>query len=301
MVLVSSKAGAQYDPYFSHYFDMQPSVNPAAAGKDEKLNIFLTYAMTMVGFENAPKTMMVSGDLPFMALNQRHGAGFQLMSDNIGLFTHQRISGQYSYRAKLLGGLLAGGIQAGLLTEKFRGSDVQLIDENDPVFSKSDIDGKALDLAAGLYYSRKNWWAGISAQHLTFPTITLGETNELKIDASYYAMGGMDFQLPNPLLKVKTSAIVRSDLVAYRADVTGRLAYNYEGREFYGGLSYSPTNSATILLGGQFQGVTIAYSFEIFTNGLGVRNGSHELYLGYQMDMNLKKRGRNYHQTTRTL
>lgn len=301
MVLVSGKVSAQYDPYFSHYFDMQPQVNPATAGKDEKVNVFITYAMTMVGFENAPKTMVLSGDMPFMAIGQRHGVGFQLMSDNIGLFTHQRISGQYSYRKNMFGGSLAVGIQPGLLTEKFKGSSVDIIDETDPVFSRSDIDGKTFDLGAGLYYTKGNWWAGISGQHLTYPTVTLGERNEMKIDASYYAMGGMDFQLPNPLMKVRTSAIVRSDLTTYRADVTGRLVYNYDGREFYGGVTYSPTNSATILVGGQFQGVTIGYSFEIYTNGIGIRNGSHEVFLGYQMDVNLQKRGKNYHQTTRTL
>lgn len=301
MVLVSEKISAQYDPYFSHYFDMQPSFNPAAAGKDAKLNVTASYAMTMVGFENAPKTMFLSVDLPFIALKSRHGVGFQLMSDDIGLFTHQRISAQYSLKKKLGGGLFAVGLQAGMITEKFKGSEIDLAEDNDPVFSKSDVNGNSFDLGLGLYYSRKNWWAGLSAEHLTFPTVSLGETNEIKVDASYYAMGGYDFQLRNPLMKVCTSAIVRSDGVAYRADVTGRLCYNYEGRQFYAGASYSPTNSATILVGGQFQGVMIGYSFEIYTNGISIRNGSHELFLGYQMDVDLGKKGKNYHQTTRTL
>ena len=129
----------------------------------------------------------------------------------------------------------------------------------------------------------------------------LGETNELKIDGTYYLTGGMDFQLRNPLMKVATSAVVRTDGVAYRGDITGRLIYNYQGRMFYAGATYSPTNSVTALVGGQFQGVIIAYSFEIYTNGISFRNGSHEIFLGYQMDVNLSKKGKNRHQTTRTL
>ena len=301
LMLATMGARAQYDPYFSHYFDMQPSFNPAAAGKEAKLNITGTYAMSMAGFENSPQTMVFSGDMPFIALKNVHGVGLQLMSDKLGLFSHQRISLQYALRKKLGNGWLSVGVQPGIITEKFNGSSVDLIDETDPVFSKSDIDGNTFDLAAGIYYSGKNWYAGISAQHLTSPTVLLGETNELKIDGTYYLTGGMDFQLRNPLMKVATSAVVRTDGVAYRGDITGRLIYNYQGRMFYAGATYSPTNSVTTLVGGQFQGVIIAYSFEIYTNGISFRNGSHEIYLGYQMDVNLSKKGKNRHQTTRTL
>ena len=301
LMLATMGARAQYDPYFSHYFDMQPSFNPAAAGKEAKLNITGTYAMSMAGFENSPQTMVFSGDMPFIALKNVHGVGLQLMSDKLGLFSHQRISLQYALRKKLGNGWLSVCVQPGIITEKFNGSSVDLIDETDPVFSKSDIDGNTFDLAAGIYYAGKNWYAGISAQHLTSPTVLLGETNELKIDGTYYLTGGMDFQLRNPLMKVATSAVVRTDGVAYRGDITGRLIYNYQGRMFYAGATYSPTNSVTALVGGQFQGVIIAYSFEIYTNGISFRNGSHEIFLGYQMDVNLSKKGKNRHQTTRTL
>lgn len=301
LMLTTMGTRAQYDPYFSHYFDMQPSFNPAAAGKEAKLNITGTYAMSMAGFENSPQTMVFSGDMPFIALKNVHGVGLQLMSDKLGLFSHQRISLQYALRKKLGNGWLSVGVQPGIITEKFNGSSVDLIDETDPVFSKSDIDGNTFDLAAGIYYAGKNWYAGISAQHLTSPTVLLGETNELKIDGTYYLTGGMDFQLRNPLMKVATSAVVRTDGVAYRGDITGRLIYNYQGRMFYAGATYSPTNSVTALVGGQFQGVIIAYSFEIYTNGISFRNGSHEIFLGYQMDVNLSKKGKNRHQTTRTL
>ncbi len=301
-VLASQKVGAQYDPYFSHYFDMQTSYNPAAAGKEAKLNIAAAYAMTMVGFEHAPQTVFLSGDMPFRVMNQVHGVGVQLMSDKIGLFTHQRIAGQYAVRKKIgEKGWLSGGVQAGLLTEAFRGSQIELNDDTDPVFTKSDIEGNGLDLGFGLLYRQSNWYVGISGQHLTYPTITIGETNEISVDGTYYVHGGVDFQLANPLLKFAASGIVLTDCVTYRADVTGRLIYNYDGRTFYGGLTYSPTNSVTLLVGGQFQGVVLGYSFEMYTNGISLRNGSHELFLGYQMDVDLGKKGRNYHQTTRTL
>lgn len=301
MAFTPNAVHAQYDPYFSHYFDMQTTFNPAAAGKQSKLNITGAYAMSLAGFENAPQTMLFSGDMPFVAMRNIHGVGLQLMNDKLGLFSHQRISLQYALHKRLGGGTLAIGLQPGVITEKFNGSGIELDDESDPAFPKSDVNGNTFDIAVGLHYSRANWYVGLSAQHLTGPTVELGETNELKIDPTFYINGGIDFQLRNPLMKVATSAIVRSDGVAYRSDITGRLVYNYQGRMFYAGATYSPTNSVTILAGGQFQGVMLGYSFEMYTNGISMRNGSHELFVGYQMDVNLSKKGKNRHQTTRTL
>lgn len=301
MTLVSAKALAQYDPYFSHYYDMQSVSNPAAVGKQDQLNVIGVYAMSLAGFENAPKTFVVAGDMPFEALKQVHGVGAMLMRDQIGLFAHQRISLQYALRKRLGGGWLSGGFLLGLLNEKWEGSKAEFNDPGDEVLSQSDINGNGLDIGVGLLYQRKNWYVGLSAQHVTSPRIELGTTNELKVDPNFYLIGGATFQLPNPLLKVAASALVQSDLVAYRADVTGRVIYTYDDNMMYAGVGYSPTNSATLLVGGKFKGVVIGYSFEMYTNGISIKNGSHELFVGYQTDIELGKRGKNRHQTTRTL
>ena len=59
MSLISLKVSAQYDVAFSHYYAMPTSFNPAAAGKDTKLNLNLAYAMDMVGFEHNPQTARI--------------------------------------------------------------------------------------------------------------------------------------------------------------------------------------------------------------------------------------------------
>jgi len=301
LVLVPFGASAQYDPYFSHYYDMQPVFNPATVGKKDQLNVTGTYAMSLAGFENAPQTFVIAADMPFVALKQIHGVGLQIMNDQIGLFSHQRLTAKYALRKKMGEGWLSGGFLVGLLNEKWSGSELDVTDTGDKVLAQSDIDGNGFDLGFGLFYQRKNWYAGISGQHLTAPTIQLGTSNELEVSPMLYATGGMDFQLSNPLLSVSTSALVQSDLTAYRADITSRLIYTFDDKMLYGGLNYSPTNSVTVLIGGKFQGVVIGYSFEAFTNGISIKNGSHELFVGYQTDIDLGKKGKNRHQTTRTL
>ena len=93
-------AMAQQEPSFSHYWALEPSFNPAAAGKEQKINVTGAYAMTMVGFEHNPRTMYVGGDMPLYLLNSYHGVGVQLFSDEIGLFSHQRLAVQYAYKQR---------------------------------------------------------------------------------------------------------------------------------------------------------------------------------------------------------
>lgn len=294
-------ARAQYDVSFSHYWAMEPSFNPAAVGKEAKLNVVGAYAIQMAGFEHNPQTMYAAADMPFYALNTYHGVGVQLLNDNIGLFSHKRLGLQYAFKKTLFGGTLSAGVQASLLTENFDGSKLDLEDSGDPAFSSSSINGSGFDLSAGLYYMQRDWYVGISMLHFNSPVVELGETNELSIDATYYLTGGYNIKLRNPFLSIQTSLLGRTDGTAYRADLTGRLRYAHEKKVMYAGLSYSPTNSVTILLGGVFRGICLGYSYEVYTSAISFGNGSHELFVGYQTDLNLYKKGRNLHKSVRIL
>ena len=280
---------------------METCYNPAAAGKQSKINVTAAYALDMAGFEHNPRTAFASADMPFYALKSYHGVGLQFMNDKIGLFTHTKLEGQYAYRFKLTGGQMAIGLNVGVLSEDFDGSKLDVEDSNDPAFSSSQVSGNAIDLGIGLYYSHKNWYAGASVQHLTSPLVSLGDNNELQIDRTYYLTGGCNIRFRNPFLTVRPSFLYRTDGSNWRADVTGRLVYTNGDKMMYGGVTYSPTISATVLLGGSFHGIVIGYSYEIYTSSINPGNGSHELFIGYQHDINLIKKGRNKHKSVRIL
>ena len=301
VLLCSIKSAAQYDPSFSHYWAMETSFNPAAAGKVQKVNFVGAYAMTMAGFENAPKTMLASADMPFYALGTFHGVGALFMNDQIGVFSHKRIALQYSVKRPLWGGVISLGIHAGALSENMDGSKLDLDNPDDPAFSTGEQTGTGLDLGAGLYFARSDWYAGVSVMHLNAPLVELGEKSELQIDRTYYLTGGYNIRLRNPFFTIHPSMLARTDGTAWRVDVGARVKYMYEKRMFYAGASYSPTNSVTVLLGGNFHGVSLGYSYEFYTNGISLRNGSHELCVGYQMDLDFGKKGRNRHQSVRLL
>ena len=280
---------------------MEPSFNPAAVGKESKLNVAGAYATQLAGFEHNPKTMYIGADMPVYLMNNYHGVGLQILNDAIGLFSHKRLGVQYAFQPRLWGGTMSVGIQASLLSETFESSKLELIDDSDPLFVKSDINGTGLDLNAGIYYNHRNWYAGVSVTHLNSPTVELGEKNELNVSSTYYLTGGYNIRMKNPFLTIHTSFLGRTDGVAWRADVTGRLKYTHEKRVMYAGLSYSPTNSVTVLIGGNVRGIHLGYSYEIYTTAIRIGNGSHELFVGYQTDVNLFKKGRNLHKSVRIL
>ena len=301
MAFCSVKMMGQYDVSFSHYWAMEPSFNPAAVGKESKLNIAGAYALQMAGFEHNPNTMYAAADMPFYVLKSYHGVGVQFINDAIGAFSHKRFGLQYAFQKHLFGGKLSVGAQVSVLSENLDGSKIELDEGNDPAFSSSSVNGTGIDFSAGLYYMHRRWYVGISALHLNSPTVELGETNELSISSSYYLTAGYNIQLPHPFLTIHTSVLGRTDGTAWRGDLTGRLKYEHDKKVMYVGLSYSPTNSVTVLIGGRFHGIHLGYSYEMYTSALGLKNGSHELFVGYQTDIDLSKKGRNLHKSVRIL
>lgn len=95
--------------------------------------------------------------------------------------------------------------------------------------------------------------------------------------------------------------MLRSNLSAWRGDVTARVYYNSEKRHLYAGLGYSPTNSVAAMVGGDFHGITIGYCYEAYTGGIGFGYGTHEVRLGYKVDLDLFKKGKNLHKSVRIL
>ena len=257
--------------------------------------------MSLVGFEHHPKTMFISADMPFELIGMYHGVGLQMVNDDIGAFSHKQFSLMYAPKIKVWGGTLSIGVQPVMLSETLKGSQLDFNDAGDDALPTSDVNGTAFDLNLGLYYQQRSWYAGASVKHLLAPKVEIGEVNELDIDMSYYFTAGCNIRLKNPFLTIQPSVMGRLDGVAYRADITTRLTYVHEQKVMYAGVGYSPGTSITAYVGGKFHGVMLGYSYEYYTTALSFSNGSHELFVGYQADINFSKKGRNRHQSVRLL
>lgn len=302
-LLFQTTVRAQYDPAFGQYWAMRDFYNPSASGLNGKLNVQAAYSMQLTGFEHAPATLYAGVNLPVFFLNPRHGFGVGFLNDEAGLFSHKKFHLEYAYHQPLWGGFLSAGIRFGMMSEGFDGSGLDLEDTSDPAFPTSDIRGAGFDLDFALSFTHKSWYLDVSAFHLTAPEILYGEekTNQFAVPRTYYLSGGYNISFKNPLYKVYTSAMLRSDFFFFRGDVTCRLAYEGHKLNLYAGCSYSPTNSVSLLLGGRVAGISLGYSYEMYTSVIGARNGSHEITLRYETDLNLFKKGKNKHKSIRIL
>lgn len=294
-------AFGQFDVHFTHYWALQNYYNPAMAGASGRMNIQGSYSMQMAGYTNAPATMLAAADYALPTEKKEHAFQAGLLSDKAGVFNNQRLYGGYAYRKSLWGGTLSAGASAGLLSQTIDGSKLEAEEKSDPSLPSSSVDGEALDVSAGVAFMTANWYAGVAGMHLTSPKIELGETNEIKIKRSYIFNAGCNIQLKNPLLSLQPSVQLLSDLVAWRADATLRGTYSWDGKRYYGGVTWSPLTSVAILLGGEINGVTFGYAYELFTSGVGALYGSHDIAVGYVMDLDLFKKGKNKHKSVRFL
>ena len=293
---------AQWDVQFTDYTALKSFYNPAVSGTDGNLNVAATYSMQMMGYDEAPASLYVSADMPVYFLNPHHGAGLSFLNDNAGVYNTTRIGLQYAYNVKLSKrGRLALGVQGVLMSERVNMKSVKMEDNSDPAVPSSEVKGTKVDMGVGLYYYHPKLWLGASSQHLLAPTLLLDQRYEVEVPRVYYLMGGGNIRLKNSLLSLQPSFLVQSDMDTWREDVQCKVAYERDEQKFYGGVGYSPNVSVTFLVGGMFHGVNLGYSYQMYTSGVGLVHGSHEVVLSYQTDLDLFKKGRNKHQSVRWL
>ncbi len=295
---------AQYDAQFSNYWAALNYFNPAVAGQTSNLEATAMYRQQWLGFEGAPQSFFVAADMPFKFFGKTHGIGLVFFNESLGLFKHNIISGQYAYKKKLFGGLLGVGLQASMISETFDGAGVYIPvspyhQQTDDGIPMSEVTGSAIDFALGLYYSRKQWYAGLSATHLTEPKMEMGENAVFYPVRTYYLMGGYNIQLNNPLLELQPSIFVKSIVQATLFDINARLCYN---KMLWGGLGWRYGDAAMVTLGAKFGKIQVGYAYDFpITDIRKGTTGSHELFLKYTMELTPGKGNKNKHKSVRIL
>ena len=304
-LFLTVKAGAQYDVHFSHFWAVETFYNPAAMNRNSLMNVTGSFSMQMAGYRHAPVSMYIGADTSLPFDKGRHAAGAGLFNETIGLFTNRRMLLDYSYKVYVGKGCINLGIQGGVMSQEFNGSKVDAETAGDPAFPSSEERGSTGDVGAGIMYVRGDWYIGASAQHLNFPHLEFGKgagaRSEMDIKPTLYMNGGCNIRFKNPFISVQPCFLIQSDLDFFRTDLSSRVTYEYESFLFYGGLTWSPGISFAVLAGGRYKGVLIGYAYELYTGGLGFLNGSHDLMISWQTDVDFFNRGRNAHKSVRYL
>jgi len=307
-------ARAQADAQFSQYFEIPNYYNSAAIGTTDLLKIRAGSRLQWVGIENAPTTFLGVADMPFKLFGKRFGVGLVVQQESLGLFKNMTLGAQIAYKQKLFKGTLSIGAQIGFIDQSFKGSEVYLPDDDDyhqstdDAIPQQDIRGNAFDMGLGIFYSHKLFWAGISATHLNSPSMSLnaesGENGneknyEFQMGRTLYFLAGSNIPIKNTLFEVIPSVLVKSDFTFTTWEATARCRYN---KFLTGGVGYRWNDAVYVVLSAELKGFYLGYSFDYPTSAIArASSGSHEIFAGYSLKIDLSDKNRHRHKSIRIM
>ena len=302
---------AQTDAQLTQYWAMPTYYNPGAVGNSDFIRVTAASRMQWVGIPKAPRSFIGLADSPFKLIGKRVGAGVAIMQDNAGLYSTLNASLQVAYKLRMLKGELSIGAQFGLMSETFKGSEIYNPDDddfhegNDDGIPTTDINGTALDVGFGVFYTHKLFWASLSATHLTQPTVTMRSDTEqekqfeFQTGRTYYFMAGSNIPVKNTLFEVQPSVLVKTDMTFFSAEATARIRYN---KFLSGGIGYRWNDAVSVMVGAEIKNFFLGYSFDYPVSKISkASSGSHEVFLRYNIKLDLSEKNKNKHKSIRIM
>ena len=314
VLLATPALKAQSDAQFSQYYEVPSFYNPAAIGRTDFVRLRGGARLQWVGIHGAPKSFLLTADSPFKLFGKRVAAGIVAFQESIGLYSTMNLDAQVGYKLKKWGGEFTFGLTLGMYDQSFKGSQVYIPDDDDyhqgtdEGIPQKDVHGTAFDLGAGVWYDHKYFWAGISCTHITAPSVSLtsdsgdASTNyeyEFNVGRTLYFIAGSNIQIKNTLFEVIPSLLVKSDFTFTSAEVTGRVRYNHF---LQAGIGYRWKDAIVATIGAEFKNFYLGYSFDYPTGPINkVSSGSHEIFIGYQLKLDLGDKNKNRHKAIRIM
>lgn len=317
-VCATAPASAQTDVSLSQFYEVPAFFNPGATGTDDFLRIRGGGRLQWMGIDNAPRTYLGTADMPFKIGSRRIGAGLRLMQESIGLYSTTDLGAQISYKIKKFGGVFSVGLQFGFVDQAFKGSEVYLPDNddyhegNDDAIPTTDIHGTAFDLGAGLWFTHPRFYAGISGTHLTSPSITMNAENaaggsetsgdrryEFQVKSTLYFTAGCNIPVNNTLFEIIPSVLVQTSAGFSTGELMARARYR---KMFSFGLGYRWDDAVIATVAAEIKNFYIGYSYDYATSAIhSASSGSHELFVGYRMKLNLSEKNTHRHKSVRIM
>lgn len=318
-----SKAKAQTDPLFTHYFEVPSYYNPAAIGLTDFVRFRAISRLQWVGISHAPTTFALAADMPLKLFDRRWGIGLVLNQDSYGLFSNLGGNIQLAFKQKMFKGELTAAVQIGLSSMTFKGSEVEIdFDDDyhigqDEAIPTTDISGTAFDIGLGAHYTHRLFWAGVSMLHLNSPSISFGDAvassgssessvsgdaknYKLDLKPTLYFMGGSNIPVRNTLFEVMPSLLVASDFTNNTTfEVTARTRWK---KFLTFGVGYRYNDAVSVMASGEYKGFFLAYSYDYPLSDIAkLSSGSHEILAGYSLKLDLGDHNKYKHKSIRIL
>ena len=273
----------QKEPQYTQYMYNIGSFNPAYVGSVETPDISGLYRVQWTGIPGAPKTLRFGVNLPLE--NEKHGLGFNVVSDQIGPTSQTYVDFAYSFQVKLSETTrLSFGVDAGgsLLNVDYGKGDFE--NPNEPLLNGEDTFNKFYPtIGAGLFMYEQNWYLGLSIPNFLTDGIYADEVSNIVEDKlQFNFIGGYVFDLSENL-KFKPAFLVNT---LKGAPVNLNLSTNFLINDIVTlGASYRWDNAVSGLAGLQISNnLFLGYSYDYNTTNFGeYSQGSHEVILKFYL------------------
>jgi type IX secretion system PorP/SprF family membrane protein len=290
--LLWKHADAQQDPQFTQYMFNTLYYNPAFAGVEGVTKFtaihrsqWLGYTPT-IGSGGAPTTELVSFTTPMF--KQNSGIGAYIVNDRLGAQTNLEAQLSYAYHLQVKDGKLSLGIRTGMYSQTIDWSKYNPIDHGDPLLGNTDgapTSQQRLDLAAGLYFRKEKYYAGVSFNHLTRANFDFDVGQRSALQTHMYVTGGYFYDV-NFDLRFQFMTLIKTDFTKTSVDV-GAIAYLKD--TMWGGLSFRQSEAAILLLGYSFlkdKSLKLGYALDyVIKDQAAKQPTSHEFMLSYELPM----------------
>ncbi len=312
---------AQTDAQFTQFYEVPSFYNPAATGLTDYLRIRGGARLQWVGIDNAPQTFVGVADMPVKLLGKRIGVGMVFNQESQGLYSTLNMNAQVAYKIRKFGGEWTVGMGIGIYDQSFKGSEVYIPDGDDyhqgtdQAIPTSDIHGTGLDLSAGIFYRHRLFWAGASCTHINNPSVSMtadsggggttggagdeGTKYTFTAKRTLYFMAGCNIPVKNTLFEIVPAVMVKSDFTFTGAEAMARVRY----RKFISvGVGYRWKDAITATISAEIKNFFIGYSYDYATTDISrASSGSHELFLGYSLKLDLGEKNKNKHKSVRIM
>lgn len=280
LYIFASKVFAQHQNVWSNYQLNASSINPAAIGKDEALEVNIYSRKQWAGFSGSPLTNILS--INSMIKRPSVNVGLLVSDDRIGSTVNQNIAATYAYRIKFKKHKLSFGLQAGA---QFLNSNINRlirVEQIDQVVDLNQTKKVGFTAGAGIFLHNKHYYAGLSIPNLY--SVNGLQLNKVPI----YLTGGYILKIRENKDLLKPSFLIRRiDATALTFD----LNMTYYINSIFGlGVSYRNKNAIVglleLIVNDQFK---LAYSYDYsITSISNYQTGSHELSIRYLFGKKLK-------------
>lgn len=299
LVLLSfSLASGQQVATYSQYMFNGLAINPAYAGSHNALSATVLGRFQNVGLQGAPNTQTFSAHSPL--LRKRVSVGFMVIHDNISVIDQTGIHFSYAYRIPLSKNpgnpaSISFGLQGGLSMYYAKYTQLELYSNSpsnpspgaDPAFSQ-DIRESRPNIGAGIFYSQKNAYMGVSLPSMVNNVFDRGEDYKTVYQSvPLIVTGGYVFTL-NPLLKIKPNFLFKTvDNRPVELDLNANILFD---EVLWAGVSWKSSRQVAVMTQVQMTDqLQFGYSYNITAGYIRtVELGSHEVMLNYRFWFNKK-------------